>query len=226
MESWSTTRTFVTMAAAGVVLASILTARFGSGRLAWLFGPVPDPIGVALVTGVGWYALQSIIRRGWIGDRPGYLLAVVAATALAVVVVAVDLTIPFSEDTNRPWPESILYYPTVAVVAEVAFRIVPLAVLLALTGWRFDPGGGFERRVMTALVAVALIEVVFQVLASVGGGDDQRLLPFVAVHLAVFGIVELGLLRHSGLSVMLTFRLTYYLWWHIVWGHFRLSMLF
>lgn len=226
MESWPSTRIYLALAVCVVVLSLLSTARYGTGRLAWLFGPVPDPIGVAVVTAIGWFAFRFIDARGWIGHRPGYTVAVVAATALAVVAVAVDLTIAFPEDMNRRWPESLLYYPTVAAVAEVVLHLAPLAVLLAVTGWRFEPDAGFDGRALIAIGTVALTEAVFQVLASAAGDDDPRLLPFVAVHLTVFGAVELALLRRSGLGPMLTMRLTYYLWWHIVWGHARLSILF
>lgn len=226
MESWPSTRIYLALAVGAVLLALVSTARFGSGRFAWLFGPVPDPIGVALVTAVGWLAFRFVDGRGWVGHQSGYVVAAVVATALAVVAVAVDVTIPFPEDINRQWPESLLYYPTVAVVAEVVLHLVPLAAVLALTGWRFEPDAGFDGRALIAIVTVALTETVFQTLASAAGDDDPRLLPFVAVHLTIFGVVELALLRRSGLGPMITMRLTYYLWWHIVWGHTRLSILF
>lgn len=226
LETWPSTRIYLALAVGAVVISLVSTARYGGDRLAWLFGPVPDPIGVALVTAIGWFAVRFVDGRGWFGHRPGYTVAVVAATALAVVAAAVDLTIPFPEDMNRAWPESLLYYPSVALVAEVVLHLAPLAALLALTGWRFEPNEGLDGRALIAIGAVALTETFFQVVASAAGDDDPRLLPFVAIHLTVIGVIELALLRRSGLGPMLTLRLTYYLWWHIVWGNARLSILF
>lgn len=103
------------MAIVAIILAVVSTARYGGDRLGWLFGPVPDPIGVALVATIGWFALGAVTDRGWSGQQPAYAIAIVAATVLAVVAIVVDLTVPFSENMNRSWPESILYYPTVAI---------------------------------------------------------------------------------------------------------------
>jgi hypothetical protein len=39
-------------------------------------------------------------------------------------------------------------------------------------------------------------------------------------------VVELRLFRRLDFLAMFSFRLTYYLLWHIAWGHARLSLLF
>jgi hypothetical protein len=49
---------------------------------------------------------------------------------------------------------------------------------------------------------------------------------YVGVFVFVFTLVELDIFRRYDFVAMYVFRLTYYLWWHIIWGTLRLQWLF
>jgi hypothetical protein len=67
-------------------------------------------------------------------------------------------------------------------------------------------------------------------LVQVGGQlrDADLLLRnvFVCAHVFAFNFTEFLLYRRHGFVSMFSFRLAYYLFWHIIWGTLRLTLLF
>jgi hypothetical protein len=143
----------------------------------------------------------------------------VALLPFAAAAIAADLTAGFPRDTNVPWPHAWLLYPSIALVAEVAFHLLPLAGLAWVTGSRFR-GRRIDTRTMALVVPVAAVEPVAQIALGTG------LPAFTVVHVYAFGVVQLLLLRRYGYLPMLWFRLGYYLLWHILWGAARLELLY
>ncbi len=158
---------------------------------------------------------------------------VAVAVALAAVAIAFDLVIPFDEDINVAWPESVLFYPAVALLAEVVLHLLPLAILVTVldrmadhrADHRSDRPGPDNRTALAVIVAVAAVEAALQT-ASALDGPDRRSALFVAPHLLVIGVVELSAFRRWGFAALATFRLSYYLVWHVLWGPVRLELLF
>lgn len=189
---------------------------------------------MTIAAAAGAVALRFLEVRGWSKawsedtPRPVSPRAVgepaAAAFGFAVLAVSADAAIGFSQDMNTPWPRSVLFYPAIALVAEVVFHLVPLALLLAASGWRFVEDRG-DRRVWLAVATIASVEAVFQVLDALGG-TEPIIAVFVGPHLFAIGVYELTALRRFGFVAIAAFRLAYYLLWHIVWGDLRLTLLF
>ena len=211
-------------------------------------GPVPPVVAVAAAAGIGWVSLRALARRGWLpgsADRPNDTgrhrkrlanrlgLAAAAAVPLAGAAIAFDTWgVAFPVDTNVAWPDSLIFYPAIGFVAGVVFRAAPLAALVALARWDLGAETAGElrrddwrRHPGAAIVAVASLEAVYQTVGSPSGFEPARAL-FVAPHLFAFGVVELTILRRCGFETMYTFRLCYYLIWHVGWGAARLELLF
>ncbi len=88
--------------------------------------------------------------------------------------------------------------------------------IVALVGWVS----------LYALAVVALLEPLFQL-----GAPSAAALPswgtfYLGVHLLVFNGLQLWIFRRYDFLSMYAFRLVYYAWWHIAWGHVRLELLF
>lgn len=184
-----------------------------------VFGDSIEPLELVPVALAGRIALRSLWgRRGLVGVDPRptrwYAEATGGAVALAGVAIVVDVLRPFSRGTNVLWPGAFATYPVMALMAESLLYLVPLAVVSA------GVGGETPRRRAIAIVSVAALEAVFQVVAS----PVNRW--FVGPHLFVIGLYQLRLLRRHGFCSMLLFRLVYYLIWHVVWGRIRLDALF
>jgi hypothetical protein len=54
----------------------------------------------------------------------------------------------------------------------------------------------------------------------------MKLVVFVFFHLLTFNLVQFWLFRKFGFLVMYILRMIYYLFWHILWGIWRLDFLF
>jgi hypothetical protein len=178
---------------------------------------------------VGATSLRVLGLRGWLPTSALptshlYRLGLFGA-AFAVPAVVVDSQIHFPEDMNTGWPESLLYYPAMAFLAEIVFHLAPLALLLTALRWNLDRHPNDTRRAATAIAVVAALEMLFHTL-DVMTGSDQRLALFVIPQLTTFGVCQLAILRRYGFAATLSFRLGYYLIWHIAWGEARLALLF
>jgi len=75
------------------------------------------------------------LSREWfvvykVGEYKGFLIATGLAALLGLGIIIVDLITIFPADTNRPFPDSLFFYPIFGFVVEVIFHLLPLALLL------------------------------------------------------------------------------------------------
>ncbi|MBI3437725.1 MAG: hypothetical protein HY054_03560 [Proteobacteria bacterium] len=173
-----------------------------------------------VVSVIGAAALAVLSKRGWrsvvLSERTREAaLWVALAAPFAVLAIGADLLLRFPRDINVPAPWSVLFYPTMGFVVEGVFHALPLA-LLAL------PFGASLRTSWIWLAPVALIEPVFQVREAFADSRISALEGFVFLQVLAINIVELHVFRRHGFLSAWSFRLSYYLLWHVAWGHLRL----
>jgi hypothetical protein len=215
---------WVALSAAATLAAAALRLS-GDTSFERFLGPLPPALTVAAAGAVGFGALHFLERRGFwrraCASRTlgGLVVATIATVPFAAAAIAVDTAVGFPEGTNVTWPAAWLLYPTIAVVAETALHLLPLAGLSWVTGWRWQ-GRGLDRRSWAVIAPAAAVEPVAQVALG------SALPGFVVPHVFLIGLVELALLRRYGYLPMLWFRLCYYLLWHLLWGAARLQLLF
>jgi hypothetical protein len=192
------------------------------------FGSLHPLLATAIVLVSGAVSLRFLQSHGWFeiakGQRvPGIVLSAKTATAFAIPTIFVDLVAPFPRGINVPPPESLLFYPAIAYVAEIAFHAVPLSLLLIC----LRPFAGTmrgDRLIWASIVVASCLEPTFHV-----GAQTQPLSwvdAYVAVHVFVFNLAQLYAFRRFDFVSMYSFRVVYYLCWHILWGSVRLHVLF
>jgi hypothetical protein len=137
---------------------------------------------------------------------------------LAAVAIGADIVFRFDEDVNVALPDALRFYPAIAFFVESVLHAVPIAVLVAILGMPTGLDATFWR----IAIPVALIEAVLQAAYATSVGTSV----FSAVHLLVFGAVQVWMFWRFGFLWMLGFRLAYYSLWHILWGAARLEVLF
>ncbi|MDH3294981.1 MAG: hypothetical protein OER95_11750 [Acidimicrobiia bacterium] len=218
-------RSYVLFSVAAVIATALVSVVADDSPFDRFLAGVPAPIAMAVMATVGAFSLMLLSARGWsVGSAPGWTPLVVAL-GFSVVAIAVDTVVPFPEDTNVGWPTSVLFYPAIGFLAEILFHVTPVAIIVGLTGWRFGSAVD-DWRVWLIIGTVAVAEAAFQVAAAATDGTDSRLVVFVALHLLAIGLAELTMFRRFGFGALMTFRMAYYLLWHVGWGHIRLSLLF
>lgn len=213
------------------VAATWILSRTAASSFEPYFGAVPPVIAVLVISTLGSIALLFLHTRHNLGVLPSGVTwrSVLTITALISVigcaVILADLTLRYPRDINVPWPSSLLFYPVMALVAEMVFHVIPLAVfLLILT---LTAGLEISRRYLVlCLGLVALIEPLFQVQAALASQSLTMRDAFTALNVLVINVVLLRVFMLYGFVAMYAVRLVYYVIWHIAWGHFRLSVLF
>lgn len=200
-------------AVAGLALGlSLILWAAGDTSFERIVGPVPLPLAVAGAALAGFRALRRLAPGRELADWRR--MAAIGAV-FVVPAIAIDLALPFPDDLNAPFPVALAFYPAVGFVAEGIFHLLPLGVMAAALGrgplppWAYLPA--------------VLAEPAFQAAAS-GVLTPQGVL--VALHVAVFGAVQLWIFRRHGFMAMYVLRIAFYLFWHIVWGAVRLALLF
>lgn len=195
------------------------------------FGNIDPLLAIALAAFLGGVSLRFLHSRGWISIYPkestskGIVLSTLIAMAFAIAMISVDSFIGFPRNLNVPAPWSVLFYPAMAYVVETCFHAFPLALLLAL--WRkFFEAPNRSRLVWIFIVIVSVIEPIFQLRAGLSGQSLLRLDALVGIHVFAFNLLQLSIFRRYGFVAMLSLRLAYYLFWHIIWGYVRLQLLF
>jgi hypothetical protein len=180
---------------------------------------------VAILGALALWSLQSnydflVVKRGH--TLRGIALAATLSALLAVAIIIADLILRYPQDLNVPVPQALLFYPAVGFVAEIAFHLLPLAMLL-LAMKPLVRHLGKQRVVWIGILLVALLEPSYQLLFD-GKAATVRS-AYTWVHVFVIGLLQLWLFRRFGFAVMYGFRFFYYIYWHILWGVARLNLM-
>lgn len=205
----------------GGVAASALLTWVGRDAYAFLFGDLNLLLLTATTASLGAIALWLLVVYGWFRaatSRRGVLIALGLGGCLTLPVIVVDAMGGFPAELNVRFPESLLFYPSIALVAESVFHLVPLALLGSV--WKvtlFD----LDRARWLAIGAVALIEPILQVSFFVGQSPLWTNV-FLGAYVLAFNLIALEIFRRSGFVALYATRLGYYFIWHIVWGHLRI----
>jgi hypothetical protein len=139
------------------------------------------------------------------------------------VAILVDLKSAFPQDMNVPLPLALLFYPIIAFFVEMIFHVLPLALLLPALTSIFKPAI-YVRVLWFCIIMVALLEPTYQALNMTDSPTWAVII--VWLNLFAFNLAQLWVFNKFDFLSMYAFRLFYYLIWHILWGHFRLDVLF
>lgn len=216
-------------------LAALMTAFTGilflsGGEIFQKFmGNLNPLLAMGIVTACGLAAFAFMDYRGWFFIcRKFDARTMTAFSFFALILFAgiamVDAKAHFPATMNVQFPQSLLFYPVMGFVADIIFHILPLCLLMVV-GVSIAGAERVEVVTWICIAVVALVEPAFQVLF--GRGDSPAWASaYVGVHVYVISFCQLYLLKKYDFVSMYSFRLTYYLFWHILWGHFRLGLFF
>ena len=194
------------------------------------FGSIDPLLAVALIAVVGVVSLGFLQSRGWFeiftmgGTLRGMAVSATIATLFGIEIVIAESTNIFRlpADINVQLPWSLMFYPVMGYVVEVVFHVLPLTILLAV----LDPL--FKKLNMPGLIwlcilAVSLLEPIFQV----GSGQPFSFAQvYIGLHIFAINFFQLYVFQRYDFISMYSFRLFYYMYWHIIWGTLRLQWLF
>lgn len=222
--------TYLLLSLAVIGLAVVSTVTSSESFRPYFLG-VPPLLVILVVVGLGGILWTVVLPQGWfVVYEPGAVrsslpVVILLPTLLAAGMITVDVLTVLPPDFNVRFPHSLTFYPTIGFVVEVVFHLLPLTILLLAASTRVDDVD--RPRVMWGtILAVSIIEPLFQV----GSGFSHPIPPwasaYVGANVFAINVAQLYLLRRYDFIAMYSFRLVYYLVWHIAWGHLRLQVVF
>lgn len=148
------------------------------------------------------------------------------AALLGLIAILVDLKIVFPADMNILLPESLLFYPAIGFLVEIIFHVLPLSVLLIVLTSTFRNISN-KKIIWVCILIVSLLEPIYQAIWMVFSNQYPLwAVVYVGFHVFLINLFQLIIFKRYDFISMYSFRLVYYLFWHIGWGHIRLKVLF
>lgn len=168
-----------------------------------------------------WFAIYQS------GNLKGLLLSAVLASVFGLIIILVDHKIVYPRTINVPFPESLAYYPVVGFCVEILFHVLPVSLVMLLLGWVFK-NTETEKIIWIAILIASLIEPVIQSFDLLSYTNQYPLCAvlFTGIHVFAINLLQLFIFKRYDFVSMYSFRLVYYLFWHIGWGYLRLQWLF
>ena len=190
-------------------------------------------IGVCLAFILGLFLLSGLLSRGWFSiyksENLGGLFfssSLAANFALVIILLESARVVAFPADLNIPFPGSLLFYPVIGFVVEIIFHVLPLSLVLL-----FLPSVSkrltYRTIIWPCLLLISLLEPMIQII--LGFSAQYPLWTNLYgnfIHVYLINLCQLVIFKRYDFISMYSFRLVYYILWHIVWGHLRLNLLF
>jgi hypothetical protein len=191
-----------------------------------------DPIAAFLIAIVAGFILLSflITKKGFAIFEKGNLVVLLRfaglAALLGVIMIFVDTQIIFPADINILFPQSLLFYPAMAFIVEILFHALPLTVLITVLN-SILKNPNLNTIVWISIFIISVAEPIYQTLDMVSSKHFPIwAVAYVGFHIFLINFFQLFIFKKYDFIAMYSFRLVYYLFWHIGWGHIRLSWLF
>jgi hypothetical protein len=214
----------------GAILGSAAVDASHPDYFARYFGPIQPLFALVAIFGLGFLALRFLDARTeftiWrVPTARSLGLPALFAMPFAAMVVLIDsLVFRFPRDINVPWPQSLLFYPTMGFVVEVVLHVLPIAALIGLAV--LTGTSRRERFMWAGLLLASLLEPLVQISSEQMRGAPSGRTVFVGLLVIMFNFIELYMFRNFGFIPMYVMRLVYYACWHVAWGTLRLAILF
>lgn len=213
----------------GAIGFTAILLLFPSNVFQPYFWNISPPLAVAMISVLGVVSLGFLSSRRWFEicsrreSLRGVAWSLAFATLFAVVIVLADLVVVFPYQ-HVPPPQSLLFYPAMAFVAEIVFHVLPLSLLLVVLGplsEKREP----TRLVWLCIFLASCLEPTFQLSWSPLKVPLSGAEVYVGLHVFAFNVLQLALFRRYDFVSMYACRVVYYLHWHVIWGSVRQYLL-
>lgn len=188
-----------------------------------------NPISACFVISTfGFLCLSYLLSQRWFEIyRKKETAKKIRISGLALVFVSItiliDIKIYFPIDMNISFPESLFFYPSIGFLVEILFHVLPVTILLFFLSSIFK-NIDIAKVIWASIFISAALEPIYQVFHM--NAYPTWTIIAVWVNLYLFNVTQLIIFKRFDFISMYAFRLIYYLIWHILWGHVRLTLLF
>lgn len=215
-----------------VVFSFTIILYFSERRVFQRFLGNIDPL-AAFLTAItaGFILLSFLLTKKWFvifekGNLIGFLRFGGLAALLGVIMTIVDVRIIFPADINVLFPQSLLFYPAIAFFVEILFHVFPMTLLIAVTSSTLK-NLNFNAIFWISIIIISMAEPIYQTMDMISSKHFPIwAVAFVGLHIFLINFFQLLIFKKYDFIAMYSFRLVYYLFWHIGWGYIRLFWLF
>lgn len=183
-----------------------------------------------LIIILGGILLTFLLSQGWFAiykkeNLKGLYRSSGLAAIFGLIMILFDLKIVFPADTNILFPESLLFYPAIGFFVEILFHVLPLSILLISLTSIFK-NLSYKYIIWICILIAALLDPIYQI-EWMGSLNRYPLwaVAYVGLHVFLINLFQLLIFKRYDFISMYSFRLVYYILWHIVWGYIRLKVL-
>ena len=193
-------------------------------------GEINPILFISLVFLLGIILFTFLLSKSWFHIYRGEFLGgmfrySIPVFFLAAAVILIDLNFRYPEDINVLFPKSLLFYPIMAYVVEILFHVLPLSLLLILLPKIFK-NLNFQKIVWFSIIIISALEPLYQGVLGTPNDFPIGIKIYFGFHLFVFNFLQLYIFKRYGFLSMYSFRVIYYILWHVIWGFLRLEILF
>jgi hypothetical protein len=188
-----------------------------------------NPLVLLLISIVAGFSLLTylISNTGFTiykkGDIKRYSIIAGIALVFGIEVIAADIwLVEYPADINILFPESLLFYPVIGYIVEVFFHLLPISlIIMFLSVFRKL---SLNKIIWISIITVSILEPLYQIWFTSKGSYFTMI--YTGIHVFLFSLTQLLIFKRYDFISMYLFRIVFYSIWHILWGHFRLDLLF
>lgn len=193
-------------------------------------GSINPLIVILLIIFLGVVLLSLLLSRGWFAIfRKENLKRIFRWYGLAVlfglIAIVVDLKVVFPADQNVLFPGSLAFYPVMGFIVEILFHVLPFSLILIILT-PLSKKINHNKIIWVSIFPVSLLEPILQVLLGYSGQYPSWTYVWTGLHVYLITLSQLIIFKRYDFVSMYSFRIVYYIIWHILWGYVRLQLLF
>jgi len=218
-------------AIAGIILILTLVLFFWDKVVFTSLLGRANPIFVAAGAAfIGVLCFLIFLDKGWFflgaqGGRRGYVAALGLSFFFLMNAILLDWRFRFERDINVLPPKGLFYYPVMGFIVEMLFHLMLLTIVMIIfTG--LLRGQETNTAIWISILLVSLAEPIFQVAISIKQGSLDLFALLTGAHIFLINLGQLAIFKYYGFSATFFLRMSYYLWWHVIWGVLRLKIFF
>jgi hypothetical protein len=191
------------------------------------FGPLHPLLAGLLIFVTGTLSIYYLLKNSnfvvyGIGKHQGVFRSFLPTFILAAIIILVDLQGGYSQDINVIFPNSLLFYPLMGFIAETVFHILPITLIIWLQP-KTTKNKKLFNLTLPLIILISIIEPIFQVIL---GQNTPWVEIYQSFHIFVINYLGLRIFEKYDFLSMYSFRICYYLLWHVIWGYLRLKIIF
>lgn len=166
-----------------------------------------------------------LISRG-APDRSRWLFPALGGLVAGAIFILLDLAYRLPADLNVSFPQSIPFYLAGGFFVEVILHLLPLSVFVWLFGAKLLGEARLEPVFWIVAGLTAALEPLMQFTLPPFSRYPVSFVLLGGLALYLINLTQLYFFKRAGFFALLSYRWSFYLLWHILWGPLRLAWMF